>query len=631
MHRVQASFVPTLNAKTRYAVSWKNNVLKLYIQGAYIGQTPFEWVLNLVNFYLGSSQLGSQPCGGLFSNLRISNKARSDAELSNTGALENDEFTTYFAPLTSTDVYDTVVIDKDVTLEVGKTYEVTTRLQDDTLVKRSVVTPAETTTTDEIRVATQFTNLPQKYDVYSFGEFGISTKPFTVASITRQGDEVRKIAALEYNEAVYTEAEDVPVINYSQLDNEIAITSLSLGQENFRQSDGSVMSNIYASWTIERGKIAESYEVFLSADGGDTYRLYAKTSEQNIIINNVKELKTYYVKVAARLSYSSAAVASITIAGAVIDPPGDLSAFSVTYLNGKYVFSWKKGAGEIDGYEIRKGTTWDSGQLVTRAIGADANYTDSQAAVGTVKFFCKPYNGGGYSPNALSDSITIDVLPQIKTLYSQDNFEQLCTIGDANGAITEAFTYQITDLTYDELAVMTYAEMQAGDIVGTPTGNSVLLGPVVTLDTLAQAYVLIKEHWIWPPDNAVIYEISTSLDGTNFGDFKLLGSGKIPIKAFQLRITLAGAELPAILEHIDVEVNASQTIINYPGLTIPAGGLTLTYSQSFAEPPAVIVSPNVDALTVKKDDPTGTSCKIYLLNSSGVDVGGTADVVVVGI
>jgi len=527
-----------------------------------------------------------------------------------------------------------LTLDKELALEAGKTYEITVRLQDDTLVKRSVLAPAETTTTtNTITVATAFTTAPAQYDIYSFGEYGISTKPFTVASITRTNDEVRKISALEYNEAVYTEATDVPVINYSQLDSEVAVTNLSLGQENFRQSDGSVMSNLYVSWSVARGKISASFEVFLSTDNGATYRLYAKTSEQSIVIANVKELKTYYVKVAARLSYSSAAVAGITIAGSVVDPPSDLAAFSVSFLNGKYVFSWKKSetGSEITGYEIRKGTTWDSGQLVTRAVGEDANYTDSQAILGTVKFFCKPYNGGGYSENALSDLIAIDSLPQVKTLYRQNNFEQLCSVSDSNGEIDSAFTYQKTDLTYYELAAMTYAEMLVGDIVGKPLGNTVLLGPIITLDVLAQAYISIKEYWMWPPDQATIYEIATSLDGVNFGDFKMLSPGKMPIKAFQVRITLAGVERPAILQHLDIEVNASQTTINYSGLAIPAGGLELIFSQSFANPPAVIVSPNVDALMVKKDDPTVTSCRIYLLSTAGVDIGGIADVVVVGI
>lgn len=103
------------------------------------------------------------------------------------------------------------------------------------------------------------------------------------------------------------------------------------------------------------------------------------------------------------------------------------------------------------------------------------------------------------------------------------------------------------------------------------------------------------------------------------------------MKAFRLCITLAGSSVAAILEHLDVEVNASQTTINYSNITIPQGGLTLTYSQSFAQPPAVIVSPNADALIVKKINLTVTGCTIYLLDySSGKDVGGTADVVIVG-
>ena len=76
---------------------------------------------------------------------------------------------------------------------------------------------------------------------------------------------------------------------------------------------------------------------------------------------------------------------------------------------------------------------------------------------------------------------------------------------------------------------------------------------------------------------------------------------------------------------------ASQNTLPYPGLTIPVGGLELNSSQTFASPPSVIISPNANALTPTKDAPTTTSCKIYLLDSSGVDVGGTADVVIVGI
>lgn len=46
--------------------------------------------------YLGSFAGVSEYSDALFSNLRISNKARTDAELANTGALAVDEYTTYF-------------------------------------------------------------------------------------------------------------------------------------------------------------------------------------------------------------------------------------------------------------------------------------------------------------------------------------------------------------------------------------------------------------------------------------------------------------------------------------------------------------------------------------------------------
>jgi hypothetical protein len=218
----------------------------------------------------------------------------------------------------------------------------------------------------------------------------------------------------------------------------------------------------------------------------------------------------------------------------------------------------------------------------------------------------------------------------VQTLYSQSAFEQLCAI-TGYGEITTDYTCQSTDTTYEILSAKTYAELSEMNILGTPQGTATLLAPVVTLDTLVQASVSISESWVCPPDNSNVYEISTSLDGVNFSDFKLLGSGSIPMKSFQLRITLSGTSVPAILEHIGVDVIASQNTISYSNITIPVGGLELVFSQTFATPPAVIISPNVDALTAKKDTPTVTSCKLYLLNSTGVDTGGTADITVVGI
>lgn len=535
---------------------------------------------------------------------------------------------------------NTVILDKEVELSADTTYMILISLSvSDTIVKAKTVPVAADTTTHTLTVTTAFDSakMPAQYDPYAFGLVDKAVKPFRIIKTERDGDNRVTLTVAEYNEAVYAiDYSKYPVIDYTNPVSLKTPINLVLKEINYTSNDSAKVHVLRASWSMpNESLIADSFYVYVSPDNA-SWTLWGKIASMTTDITNVNPPRTYYVKVCA---VSKEGITSGYISGSLVlvgDTvlPLDLTAFSVTYLNGNYVFSWKKSTDNtgIEGYEIRKGTTWDSGQLVTRAVGKDVDYAVAQAVVGTVKFFCKPYNSAGYSENAVSDSITIDVLPSIKTLYRKKRFEQLCTVSDSDGVITSAFSYQNTNVTYAGLSAMTYANMKSAPFVGTPLGNTVLLGPVVTLDVLAQAYISIKEHWIWPPDTSVVYEIATSLDGVTFGDFKLLGAGKIPMKAFRLCITLAGSSVAAILEHLDVEVNASQTTINYSNIKIPQGGLTLTYSQSFAQPPAVIVSPNADALTVKKTNPTVTECTIYLLDySSGKDVGGTADVVIVGI
>lgn len=89
------NFVKT-NVKMRYSLS--TNKCSLWINGVMLGTGFPFYGLSVSSINLGHYSVTKQ-ANALFSNLRISNKARSDAELSHTGALEVDEFTTYFLPM----------------------------------------------------------------------------------------------------------------------------------------------------------------------------------------------------------------------------------------------------------------------------------------------------------------------------------------------------------------------------------------------------------------------------------------------------------------------------------------------------------------------------------------------------
>jgi predicted phage tail protein len=109
----------------------------------------------------------------------------------------------------------TLTLDRQVTLDPAKTYEVMVRLADDTIVTKTIVTPVTATTTDQVAVAVAFSPVPAQYDLYAFGETDVSAKPFRVTRISRTDDLHVEITAVEYYPEIYTESMTVPTIAYS--------------------------------------------------------------------------------------------------------------------------------------------------------------------------------------------------------------------------------------------------------------------------------------------------------------------------------------------------------------------------------------------------------------------------------
>lgn len=218
----------------------------------------------------------------------------------------------------------TVRMDQSVILEPGKAYDIMVRFSDTDVLEKRMVSPVEeTTTTDVITVMSPFSSAPAEFDVYTFGEAGLYAKPFVVTAITRSADQVRTITAVEYVEGIYTESTSIPVINYSALDSKINVISGSLGEETYRQRDGTIVSNIHASWAIKRGRKAAQYDVYCCTDG-QSWMYYTSTRDTKIVAQNVQPQMTYWVKVVARNEAGicgDPAIASIFITGRDMPPP----------------------------------------------------------------------------------------------------------------------------------------------------------------------------------------------------------------------------------------------------------------------------------------------------------------------
>jgi|GEM_PF-2509702 len=110
----------------------------------------------------------------------------------------------------------TVTLDKAVTLEAGKTYEIYITLADDRLIKKEIAAPTETITTNRLTITEVFDTVPAAYDNYAFGETNKAIKPYRVVGASRDGDLLVKLKLAEYDEAIY--ASDLNYDRYPDID-----------------------------------------------------------------------------------------------------------------------------------------------------------------------------------------------------------------------------------------------------------------------------------------------------------------------------------------------------------------------------------------------------------------------------
>jgi predicted phage tail protein len=269
----------------------------------------------------------------------------------------------------------TLQLDREVTLDPYKSYAVAlqitnlaaTTYQDvQSIVTVAVQSVTKETTTDTITLTSAMSTVPLKWDLYSFGETSKVVKPFRVLNISRDQDLRRKITCLEYIEEVYTEATDVPEINYSELDTLPEVSSVSIAEETYRQKDGTMVSDINIAWSIPRitTTAINGYKVLYSTDNGTTWTPWCSgITALNTSIVGVKTETAYEVKVCTinDLGLVSHGIqASLYVTGKDLPPSGvaHVSASVDATDSTKINLSWSA-VDDIDlaGYRIREGTT----------------------------------------------------------------------------------------------------------------------------------------------------------------------------------------------------------------------------------------------------------------------------------
>jgi len=330
-------------------------------------------------------------------------------------------------------------LDRTVTLEVGKEYELTVfhdKHEGDPVTRGFDVVRVTNNpeVTDKVSVSGEWIETPVKGTDYSFGELTKSYVLYRCVSVTR-GTALarRKIRAVEYNEDVYGEDLTVlPAPSVSALPNPLRlpddVTDLRLSERTVFAEDGTLSTaiDVFFNLPIIAGVRAE---VFWRENGFRTWESvgivgigYA-TITQNVRSPN----GAYEVAVAAisqfgvRKAPEDAPWSAIVTVG-VTRQPDNVSNFKADRTMEGLIFTWDPvDAGrnfDLANYEIRTGMAWDT--AVTIGEPVETRFFTTAFVKGENTYLIKAKNTSGkFSPLPQAVVIEVDARINENIVYTE--------------------------------------------------------------------------------------------------------------------------------------------------------------------------------------------------------------------
>ena len=207
-------------------------------------------------------------------------------------------------------------------------------------------------------------------DIFDIAEESIGTVPVIIQSINRDGDLRRQIEAIIYNENVYSENYNIPEIDYSTAERDVAVNVINLQGNQVLYCDPMKTrhSRMFLSWRLPDGATATKFSVQLSSNGGTTWTVAGDTTSTSFETETTPGLD-YLVKVVTVLGLSTSTGTVISILAATVDllppnvllidhdqlndgtrrfwwnynypNPNDVAGFKLKYIQGSYP-TWEK-------------------------------------------------------------------------------------------------------------------------------------------------------------------------------------------------------------------------------------------------------------------------------------------------
>ncbi len=203
--------------------------------------------------------------------------------------------------LQNSDSTSVIYLDKAVTIDsTSSSYEILVRYKDDTVDTRTVVNPG-LGTWDTLTVSTPFSQLPKRFDLWTFGVIGYSTRDFRITEISRDKNNVAKISAVEYRDEIYDADAGFPTSfdTYVTPTTTVAVTDLSVTESAPINEAGTYTRNLIVNFNVSDQGNYSLATIYYKKDTDGGWTEAGSTKGLNYLITNVDPTSTYQVKVVA--------------------------------------------------------------------------------------------------------------------------------------------------------------------------------------------------------------------------------------------------------------------------------------------------------------------------------------------
>lgn len=131
--------------------------------------------------------------------------------------------------------------------------------------------------------------------------------------------------------------------------------------------------------------------------------------------------------------------------------------------------------------------------------------------------------------------------------------------------------------------------------------------------------------------NVVLQIDSAGTDHLFSGIFRTWTGGTVTARYIRFRLFETIGSDPVFITRFTPQLNNAQVNDSQAAVTIIVGGTSITFGRTFHSPPSVTVTPiSASALIGTAYNVTATGCSVKIFNTSGTDVGGSANVTETG-